>query len=429
MSAVALAYPKANFAAKALLALACLAYPLMPIDLIPNRLPVIGYADQVGFVLAGLAIIYLLAAPHSETVGTPAWVPTLGALRGRATGWVRARVLDWFAWAFARPILRLSTGTWPSATDVSAFRHAFRRFTPLPPLLRALATVPAGRHQLTRAMLASWLLADEAYRGDLREALHPPAGLAGNCLQIWTGPKVTFLHLEKTAGMAVTEVLTRQFHPLQIDADLRRTFPPHVLTPLPPFLLDRVRRCALVWGHYDVPSIRRLGDDRFTFTMLREPRARILSLYYYWRGQASLDLGWKGMNQPVLAAQRLSLAEFLNTDDPMISDYIDNFYVRRLTGQYRSGNDIDPLADAPEMWKATALQALDRFDFVGLTEDTQGAMAKLGAKLGFPVPTRVPRVNVTQGEREDAYDSVVEAALERLTWLDRDVYAAALARQ
>ncbi len=123
-------------------------------------------------------------------------------------------------------------------------------------------------------------------------------------------------------------MLSAQFHPLQIDADLRRAFPPHVLTPLPPFLLDRVRRCALVWGHYDVPSIRRLGADRFTFTLLREPKARIVSLYRYWRGQAALDLGWNGMNQPVLAAQRLSLAEFLATDDPWILDYIDNFYVR-----------------------------------------------------------------------------------------------------
>ncbi len=427
---MAVAYPKANFAAKALLALGCLAYPLTPIDLIPNRVPVIGYADQVGFVLAGLALIYLLLAPRVEAAGAPgSLLPPLGQLRARTTGWLRAQVLDGFAWAFARPILRLSTGTWPSGGDIAAFRHAFRRFTPLPPLLRALATVPAGRHQLTRAMLASWLLADESYRDALRDEWQPPSTGAGHCLRIWTGPRVTFLHLEKTAGMAVTEVLTSQFHPLQIDADLRRTFPPHVLTPLPPFLLDRVRRCALVWGHYDVPSINRLGNDRFTFTLLREPRARILSLYYYWRGQASLDLGWKGMNQPVLAAQRLTLAEFLNTEDPMITDYIDNFYVRRLTGQYASGNDTDPLAEAPDKWKAAALQALERFDYVGLTEDTQGAMAKLAALLGFPAPQRVPRVNVTQGDREPAHGPEVEATLERLTWMDRDIYAAAVARQ
>ena len=177
--------------------------------------------------------------------------------------------------------------------------------------MRGLASVPAGREQLTRAMLASWLLADAGYRGapdrgvDGRDDPRP-----GNALRVWSGPPVTFLHLEKTAGMSVVAAFTAQFHPLQIDADLRRAFPPHVLSPLPPFLLPRVRRCAFVWGHYDVPSIRRLGPGRFTFTLLRDPAARIVSLYRYWRGQAALDLGWNGMNAPVLAAQRLSLAEF-----------------------------------------------------------------------------------------------------------------------
>jgi len=360
-------------------------------------------------------------------------LPAPNALRARLMGWVRATTLNSFAWLFARPILRLATGAWPSPADVALFRGAFRRFTPLPPLLRGLATLPAGRHQLTRAMLASWLLADEAYRAGIGAELLPetrPAAQLGNCLRIWTGPKVTFLHLEKTAGMAVTDVLAAQFHPLQIDADLRRAFPPHVLTPLPPFLLEKVRRCALVWGHYDVPSIARLGGGRFTFTLLREPKARILSLYRYWRGQAALDLGWNGMNQPVLAAQRLSLAAFLTTDDPWILDYIDNFYVRRLTGQYCSFGARDPLRAAPDEWLARAMSALQAFDFVGLTEDTEGAMARLGELLGFPAPASVPRVNVTRSDEIAAStnDPAVAAALDRLTRLDQAVYEAAITR-
>ena len=349
--------------------------------------------------------------------------------RARLTGWLRASLLDGFAWAFTTPILRLSTGAWPTRADVAAFRSAFRRFTPLPPLMRALANTPSGRHHLTRAMLASWLLADEDYQGELRRQLPRDEGVAGNCLRVWTGPKVTFLHIEKTAGMAVTQVLNEQFHPLQIDADLRRAFPPHVLTPLPPFLIGRVRRCSLVWGHYDVPSIRRLGDDRFTFTFLREPRARILSLYAYWRGQAALGLGWDGKNQAVLMAQRLSLIEFLNTDDPTVTDYIDNGYVRRLTGQYRSCHAVDPLQAAPGHWLDEAMRALDDLDFVGLTEDTQGSMDRLGQMLDFAPPARMPKVNVTQGDAgKRTIDPEVEAALDRLTALDRELYAAARAR-
>ena len=288
-------------------------------------------------------------------------------------------------------------------------------------------------------MLAGWLLADDTYRGSLMGELTGGDTRPGNALRVWSGPPVTFLHLEKTAGMSIVAALAAQFHPLQIDADLRRAFPPHVLCPLPPFLLARVRRCALVWGHYDLPSIRRLGPGRFTFTLLRDPEARIVSLYRYWRGQAALDLGWNGMNAPVLAAQRLSLAEFLATDDPVIRDYIDNFYVRRLTGQYASLNAVDPLAADPQYWLDQALAALDTLDFVGLTEDSDGALSVLAERLDFAAPARAPRVNVTGAAAEDVPPNVpgagssagiggdaVGQALLRLTSLDRHIYAAAV---
>jgi hypothetical protein len=408
-----------------------LAYPFGPIDLIPNSVPVIGYADQVAFVAGGIALAYLLL-PRPDLALAAGRAPRRRS-RPSPAAWLRAAILDGFAWAFAAPLLRLATGAWPAPGDTQAFRRAFRNFTPLPPLMRALATVPAGREHLTRAMLAGWLLADEGYQGRLRTDLAPPDGTPperpGNGLLVWSGPPVTFLHLEKTAGMSVVAALSAQFHPLQIDADLRRAFPPHVLTPLPPFLLPRVRRCALVWGHYDAPSIARLGEGRFTFTFLRDPAARIVSLYRYWRAQSALDLGWNGMNQPVLAAQRLSLAEFLATDDPWILDYIDNFYVRRLTGLYASGAAIDPLVADPEGALRRARATLARFDFVGLTEDTGGSLARLGAMLGFTPPPRPPRVNVTRGDGGvDGSDPALRASLARLTRLDAVLYADAVRR-
>ena len=319
-----------------------LAYPFGPIDLIPDRIPLIGYADQVAFVLGGIALSYLaLPRPDLPLQGS-------GGLRMAWARRLRASLLDGFAIQRAPPQQRRAPRAGPVPAETAAFRRAFRNFTPLPPLMRGLASVPAGREQLTRAMLASWLLADAGYCGRLMGEMTQDDPRLGDALRVWAGPPVTFLHLEKTAGMSVVAALAAQFHPLQIDADPRRAFPPHVLCPLPPFLLPRVRRCALVWGHYDLPSIRRLGPGRFTFTLLREPAARIVSLYRYWRGQAALDLGWNGMNAPVLAAQRLSLADFLDTDDATIIDYIDNFYVRRLTGQYASLNARDLWPPTPQ---------------------------------------------------------------------------------
>ncbi len=421
--------PRRCYVSKIVLLLG-LAYPLGPIDVVPNRLPFIGYADQIAFVLGGIALSYLLLpAPYRRGARTAGRRLAFSAQLAQRT---RAGILNLFGRLFAVPILRLSTGTWPSPADVTAFRHAFARFTPLPPLMRAVASVPAGREQLTRAMLASWLLADEQYRGELSTAVRAGDARPGNALRVWSGPPVTFLHLEKTAGMSVVAALTAEFHPLQIDADPRRAFPPHVLTPLPPFLLPRVRRCKLVWGHYDIPSIRRLGGGRFTFTFLREPRARILSLYRYWRGQAALDLGWNGMNQPVLEAQRLDLAAFLRSENPVVVNYLDNFYVRRLTGAYVMGAGPDALAEDPQGCLQAALAALDSLDFVGLTEDADGSFRQLAARLNMETAPRVPRVNVTRAvptkQAEAARAPDVQQALARLTSLDQIVYEAAVRR-
>jgi uncharacterized membrane protein YkvA (DUF1232 family) len=411
--------PRRCYAVKIILFVG-LGYPFGPIDIIPNRLPYIGYLDQITFVVGGIALAYRLL-PDAAERSAAALRPTRGA------AWMRAAVLDGFAAMFSVPILRLATGAWPSPSEVGAFRHAFRRFMPLPPLMRALATVPAGREQLTRAMLASWLLADETYCGRLRQELGATKPL-GDSLRVWSGPPVTFLHFEKTAGMSVVASLAAQFHPLQIDADPRRAHPPHLFSALPPFLVPQVRRRMLVWGHYDLAAVRRLGAGRFTFTMLREPRARIRSLYRYWRGQAGLGLGWDGMNQPVLAAQQSDFVSFLKNNDPMVVNYIDNFYVRRLTGQYVGFDGSDPLARDPAGSLQAAFDALATFDFVGLTEDSDGGLAILAGRLGFPAPA-IPHLNVTTVPRgsDDTAENTpkVRALLGRLTSLDETLYAAA----
>ncbi len=424
-AAAGLVDPRRCYASKVSL-LVGLAYPFTPIDLIPDRLPFIGYLDQAAFVVGGVGLAYWMLPNEARRDARPAGALAPGRSVGRFAAWMRAMVLDCFAAVFAVPMLRLATGVWPSRSDVGTFRHAFRRFMPLPPLMRALATVPAGREQLTRAMLASWLLADETYQGRLRGAL---AGAAptGDHLRVWSGPPVTFLHFEKTAGMAMVGALAAQFHPLQIDADPRRAHPPHLFSALPPCLVPRVRRRMLVWGHYDIEAVRRLGPGRFTFTMMREPRARIRSLYLYWRGQAGLGLGWDGMNQPVLAAQRLDFVSFLRSTDPAVLNYIDNFYVRRLTGRYVGLDGTDPLARDPAGSLQAAFDTLATFDFVGLTEDSEGSLAILAERLDFPAPA-MRHVNVTavRGCAEAGENNPrVRALLGRLTSLDATLYAAA----
>jgi hypothetical protein len=339
----------------------------------------------------------------------------------------------------ARPLLRLALGRWPGEEECRCFRFAFgAEEQAVPALLRSVANVPAARAHLTRSMLQAWMAANEPYAGLLRRESHPEGtAMLGDPLRVWNGPPVAFLHLEKTAGSSLVEALTAQFHPLQIDPDPHRTCPPHALTPILPHAVPGIGRHALVWGHYDLPSLCRLGPDRFILTVLREPKARLLSLYRFWR--ATLREGSATIPSPGVAAAQGSLLQFLRSNDPLVRNALDNCYVRRLTGLYATRPDEDPLAADPAGALERALGALDRLDFVGISEEMDASLSALGTILGFPAPCRAPRVNVTATNAAAAPDRfrhverppVGEAearALEELTRLDQAVYAAAYRR-
>jgi hypothetical protein len=340
----------------------------------------------------------------------------------------------------ARSLLRMAIGRWPSSAEVAAFRAGFTRDVMLPPLLRALANVPAAREPLTRAMLATWLLADPNYRGRLREGLDSDiVATTGDALQIWSGPRIGFIHIQKTAGSSITQMLERLFHPTQIAPEraVREALA------LPPS--DRwphsapVRRFALIAGHYDYPGLRSLGPDRFLLTFLRDPVKRVLSLYYFWRSYDLRRVAPSETHKGIECACERPLLEFLRAREPMVQTMIDNAYVRRLTGLGYFDPAADALAEDPEGALRRALQALDDFGFVGLTERMDESLAVLGSLLEFTPPASSPQVNVSSANETGPWSrfravarepvtKAIEQELARLTRLDRVVYEAAMRR-
>jgi hypothetical protein len=296
----------------------------------------------------------------------------------------------------------------------------------VPPIVRAFASVPAARPQLSRAMLVSWMQADAAYRGELARGLDSAAASGpGDVLSVWSGPPVAFLHIEKTAGMSVSQALEQQFHPTQINPDALAACDD-----------ARMRRYALIRGHFDLPTLRRIDPDRFVLTFLREPKARILSLHQYWRSYVPESLA--ELHPGAAKAASMPLLDWLRCDAPEIQNAIDGHYVRRLLGLYR-GPAGDPVRDDPEGCLAAAIRALDGLGFVGLTEQMGRSLDVLGRQLGFSRPVSAPRVNVTaanptgagrafRSAPREAVTPEIEAELDRLTVLDRVLYERARSR-
>lgn len=88
-----------------------------------------------------------------------------------------------------------------------------------------------------------------------------------------------FLHLHKTAGTSVRSFLERFFRPEEIcPAGFRHQF--QALSS------DQLRRYRMFAGHLDWEELDQVEGPSFTFTVLREPRERLLSYYFFMRAEA-----------------------------------------------------------------------------------------------------------------------------------------------
>jgi hypothetical protein len=331
-------------------------------------------------------------------------------------------------------VLRLSLGGAGRPAEVRSFREAFAaREVYLPALLRGLAAAPRGRAMLRHAVCYEWFSRRVLQPG---KVFYGPSELDGNLFTAWTGAPLAFLHIEKSAGTALLRWLLGHFHPHQIERAPHRDLASHLLS-RPAFLVDRARY-PVIWGHYDLPSLRRFDSQRFTFTLLREPRSRLASFYDFWRSvdpasfdpEVSFALGF---------AHRSGMVEFLDCVDPLISDLLDNVCVRRLTGLYATGAERDPLQADPQAALAQAMAALDKLDFVGISEQLDASAARLAQRLGIAAPVEKLSGNITTENHRDLgsrhrevqrtpRDPEIDAALDRRTALDRALYAYALRR-
>ena len=372
------------------------------------------------------------------------------------------QALDAAVEAAAPVILRLAFGRWPDAAERRAFRRAAAtEYVGLPPLLRGLMVFP----DLRDAVRCAAAIDDEARRragdagseggGDAGSdggsdadpfatrvfpgGVAGPDDLGGDIYAAWTGPALGFLHVEKCGGVALIRWLSRQFHPRQIDPDPARAAPPHQFVRAVSGIGTEVGRFPLTWGHYDLGAFERFAGERLVFTMLREPRARLVSLYHYWRSVRPEKLDDPAVDPLVGVAHRCDLLGFLQSEAPLLRDYIDNVYARRLTGRYATGEPADRLRTDRTGTLEAAEAALGRLAFVGITERLDETAQRLAAVIGAVPPTDRLRANVAVENPADpsgwfrpverqAITPEIEAALDRLTDLDSVLYARALAR-
>lgn len=177
-----------------------------------------------------------------------------------------------------------------------------------------------------------------------------------------------FLHLPKTGGTSVRSFLERFFRPEEIcPAGFRHQFRA--------ISRDKLASYRMFAGHLDWEDLDQIGGPSFTFTVLREPRERMLSYYFFLRAEAvRIAREEPGqVNDVARASLSLSPDDFFctggapavrrNIDNQLDNHYTHYFARRSARLRYRS---LDRAVGDQEL-VALALANLGRLDGVFAT--------------------------------------------------------------
>jgi hypothetical protein len=255
----------------------------------------------------------------------------------------------------------------------------------------------------------------------------------------------SFLHVPKSAGTSVTAALEAclpagSVSPKRQDAELlcgftdldRIAAAARQILVVNPEEIAALRHYPVVSGHFSLTTLSQASPPERIATVLREPRARLLSHYAYWRLSSGLREMWQGY-PPMREALR-PLDAFLA--EPGIAQATDNLVCRMLlpgdprlpVQDFIADHDVAAVA-------ADAVAVLNTFGYVGVVE--QEAEMWEGLSRFFAVRLGARHDNTTAGESRGsdvpAIDLGVNVQTLRLirarTAADRSVYEHVLGRQ
>lgn len=234
-----------------------------------------------------------------------------------------------------------------------------------------------------------------------------------------TPTRLFLLHIPKTAGTTLTAYVDDRFAVNQILP--RSLLGRNALYVRPQDLRGReseLTQFDLVRGHFGFPIWREFFPGHTLVTMLREPVARVVSLYNDWRTKSAENLAGAPPAESELArlARQLPLGEFLKQPHPLIPRLFANGQARQLAGFVDEQHD-----DAELLLLAT--EHLRQCALVGLTEFFDLSLACLARMFNWPAPLTVERLNTSasRGLGVEA-DAATRLLIESMNAVDEQVY-------
>ncbi len=247
--------------------------------------------------------------------------------------------------------------------------------------------------------------------------------------------KIVFLHIEKCAGTSLRTMLVSQVGPGRVC--------PEYFNGLADWTANELAAYDLFAGHFDLACCEVIPGPTAVVTMLREPKARLMSLFNFWKAH-SPHPSFDGRTLVGLA-QHHSATDFFSHDavvsHPNIRDAIVGQLTRRLPSPilphgFPMLQPDDAIMADPAQALEHAWRALTGLACFGLVEDFERSRALLNHQLGLAMQPVEPQqvlkglVSPMLDEHRPAPEQrtpQLDDLLHSLTPLDRALYEKASA--
>jgi hypothetical protein len=215
--------------------------------------------------------------------------------------------------------------------------------------------------------------------------------------------KILFMHIPKAAGSSFRTYFSKFTNKIYI---------PHA----PQNIVSADKAC-LVAGHFGYSFIKS-ASFAYSFTILRDPIERIISLYRF--GYSNLS-NWHEQD-PV---RHLNFSQWISSDNPDVKGQIDSFYVRIMTDDL-----AEPFENRVGHSFALALKRFSEFSLIGDQSDLMPFLEKISALIGMPSVIKLPfdnsstshsRSDINYPARPKLTPEII-TRLKRLTLLDYEIY-------